>query len=353
MQPNAAPSILLAPSYRTPSRVSFGEHIPRKVKGCDHQNSIFVGTLDAYHDAYGKAHLPAPLEEDGFWLSVKSGSVKIVGQSERGALYGAFEYASMLSQANFSDISYVSNPTSAIRWTNEWDNMDGTIERGYGGKSIFFAQKKTMPDRARVKQYGRLLAPIRINGAILTNVNANPITLKPDNIHGLGEIAAILEPYDVQIGLALNFASPQTLGGLSTFDPLGPSVISWWKDSTNKIYDEIPNFAGYLVKANSEGQPGPLTYNRTRAQGANIIGGVLRPHGGTVLFRTFVYEMLDITDWKADRSTEAYNAFQALDGKFHDNIILQLKYGPLDFQVREPAHPLFGYFKNANAGIEL
>ncbi|KAF5964954.1 alpha-glucuronidase [Fusarium bulbicola] len=189
--------------------------------------------------------------------------------------------------------------------------MDGTIECGYGGKSIFFAQNKTMPNRARVKQYG----------AILTNVNANPFTLKPDNIRGLGEIAAILKPYGVQIGLALNFASPQTLG--------------------------------FLIKANSEGQPGPLTYNRTLAQGANLFGDVLRPHGGIVLFRTFVYEMLNITDWKADRSAEAYNAFQGLDGKFHDNIILQMKYGPLDFQVRQPAHPLFGYFKNANAGIEL
>ncbi|KAH7165002.1 alpha-glucuronidase precursor [Fusarium sp. MPI-SDFR-AT-0072] len=331
----------------------FGEQVPRRFKGCDHQNSIIVGTLDAYHDACGKAHLPAVLEEDGFWLSIKGGSVKIVGHNERGALYGAFEYSSMLSQGNFSDISYVSNPTNAIRWTNEWDNMDGTIERGYGGQSIFFAQNKTMPDRARVKQYGRLLASIRINGAILTNVNANPITLKPDNLRGLGEIATILKPYGVQIGLALNFASPQTLGGLSTFDPLEPSVISWWEDITNNIYDEIPNFAGYLVKANSEGQPGPLTYNRTLAQGANLFGDVLRPHGGIVLFRTFVYEMLNITDWKADRSAEAYNAFQGLDGKFHDNIILQMKYGPLDFQVREPAHPLFGYFKNSNAGIEL
>ncbi|PNP74047.1 hypothetical protein FNYG_12617 [Fusarium nygamai] len=331
----------------------FGDQVPRIFNGCDHQNSIIVGTLDAYHDACGKAHLPAVLEEDGFWLSIKGGSVKIIGHNERGALYGAFEYSSMLSQGNFSDISYVSNPTNAIRWTNEWDNMDGTIERGYSGQSIFFAQNKTMPDRARVKQYGRLLASIRLNGAILTNVNANPITLKPDNVRGLGEIAAILKPYGVQIGLALNFASPQTLGGLSTFDPLEPSVISWWEDITNKIYDEIPNFAGYLVKANSEGQPGPLTYNRTLAQGANLFGDVLRPHGGIVLFRTFVYEMLNITDWKADRSAEAYNAFQGLDGKFHDNIILQMKYGPLDFQVREPAHPLFGYFKNTNAGIEL
>ncbi|KAF5568341.1 alpha-glucuronidase [Fusarium pseudoanthophilum] len=196
-----------------------------------------------------------------------------------------------------------------------------------------------MPDRARVKQYGRLLASIRINGAILTNVNANPITLQPDNIRGLGEIAAILKPYGVQIGLALNFASP--------------AICYLLVDVTSKIYEEIPNFAGYLVKANSEGKPGLLTYNRTLAQGANLFGDVLRPHGGIVLFRTFVYEMPNITDWKADRSAEAYNAFQGLDGKFHDNIILQMKYGPLDFQVREPAHPLCGYFKNANAGIEL
>jgi alpha-glucuronidase len=331
----------------------FGQFVPRGHEVLDCRYSIVVSTVVTYPEECGKLPPHLGLVEDGFWLSIESGSVRIVGRNERGALYGAFEYLSRLSQGNLSDDTFVSNPTNTIRWTNEWDNMDGTIERGYGGRSIFFAGNKTDPLKARVKQYGRLLASIGVNGAILTNVNANPITLEDENVKGVAEIADILRPYGVQVGLALNFASPQLLGNLSTFDPLDETVISWWANVTKTIYQKIPDFAGYLVKANSEGQPGPLTYNRTLAQGANMFGDILEPHGGILLFRTFVYELLNITDWKADRAAEAYNILQGLDGKFHDNVVLQSKFGPLDFQVREPAHPLFGYFKNQNNAMEI
>ncbi|KUL84010.1 hypothetical protein ZTR_07140 [Talaromyces verruculosus] len=217
--------------------------------------------------------------------------------------------------------------------THLWDNMDGTIERGYGGLSFFFANAAVLSDLTRATEYACLLASIKINGVILTNVNADPVTLTPENIKGLGRIGDVMRPYGIQIGIAFYFASPQTLGGPPTFDPLDESVISWCQNGTAEIYSAVPDFGGYLVKANSEGQPGPLTYNRTLAQGANIL--------------------LNISDWKADREAAAYEAFQRLDGAFKDNAIVHIKVGPLDFQVREPASPLFGYLRNTNVAIEL
>jgi alpha-glucuronidase len=337
----------------------FNSNTTISYNGCDTgPKSIVVGTVDAYTHACD--HNPNPnldsqfqLEEDGFFLNITEDTVQILGQNEKGALYGTFEYLSMLARGNFSTAAYASNPSAPLRWTNEWDNMDGTIERGYGGLSIFFDNNTVREDLTRVAQYARLLASVRINGVILTNVNANPITLSPDNIKGLGRIADQMRPYGVQIGIAVNFASPKDFGGLPTYDPLDKRVISWWQNITDTIYDEISDFGGYLLKASSEGQPGPHTYNRTLADGANVLADVLKPHGGIIFFRTFVYEMLDIADWKADRASEAYEAFQGLDGQFRDNVILQIKYGPLDFQGREPPHPLFGYFRQSNVAIEL
>ncbi|KAK2766088.1 hypothetical protein FQN54_007603 [Arachnomyces sp. PD_36] len=337
----------------------FGEHaITTSYDGCGGQGSraIVVGTVDAYSRACGGGHQfgdATELKEDGFFLSTARDAVHILGQNERGALYGAFEYLSSLAQGDFSDVSYSSSPDAPIRWANEWDNMDGTIERGYAGLSIFFANNTIRNDLGRVAQYARLLASVRVNGLILTNVNANPVTLSPENVKGLGRIADLMRPYGVRIGIAVNFASPKDFGGLPTYDPLDKRVISWWQDTTERIYEQVPDFGGYLLKASSEGQPGPHTYNRTLAEGANLFGDVLKPHGGITFFRTFVYDLLDIADWKADRASEAYTAFQGLGGKFRDNIILQTKYGPLDFQGREPPHPLFGFFEDSNVAIEL
>ncbi|KAI1296006.1 glycoside hydrolase superfamily [Xylaria venustula] len=316
--------------------------------------SIVVGTVEAFAATGGKTDAPE-LDEDGFWLSIKNETVQILGQNERGALYGAFEYLSMLAQGNFTEVAYATNPSASLRWVNQWDNMDGTIERGYAGLSIFFKDNTTVANTTRVAQYARLLASIRVNGVIVNNVNANPILLNDGNMAGLGKIADAMRPWGVRVGISINFASPQTLGGLSTFDPLAKSVVKWWQDQTDKLYKHVPDLAGYLVKANSEGQPGPLTYNRTLADGANLFAKALRPHDGIVMFRAFVYDSQNLNEanWKDDRANAAVDFFRGLDGKFDDNIVVQIKYGPIDFQVREPASPLFAHLQQTATAIEL
>lgn len=328
----------------------FGKEVeicPKKSK-----SAVVVGTVDQYTKTYGKLNLPQ-LTEDGFWLNTKGDGIQIIGQNERGALYGTFKYLSMLAQGNFSKVAYASNPHAPIRWVNQWDNMDGSIERGYGGVSIFFANGTVVDDLTRAGEYARLLASTGLNAVVVNNVNANATTLTAQNIQGLGRIADVFRPYGVQLGLSLNFASPQLLGGLSTFDPLDPSVVAWWTNVTDQIYQHVPDMAGYLVKANSEGQPGPLTYNRTLADGANLFAKALQPHGGVVMFRAFVYDQLNETDWKADRANAAVQFFKDLDGQFDDNVVIQIKFGPIDFQVREPTSPLFANLLKTSTAIEL
>ncbi|KAI0116230.1 glycoside hydrolase family 67 protein [Hypoxylon sp. NC0597] len=316
--------------------------------------SVVVGTITAFNNS-GIAVETPELEEDGFWLSVKNDAVEIVGQNERGALYGAFEYLSMLAQANFTEVAYASNPSAAIRWINQWDNMDGTIERGYAGPSIFFEKNTIISNVTRVAEYARLLASIRVNGIIINNVNANANLLSDKNMAGVARIADAMRPWGVKVGISLNFASPQSFGGLNTFDPLDKSVIAWWTDITNKLYTYVPDLAGFLVKANSEGQPGPITYGRTLADGANLFAKAAKPHGGIVMFRAFVYDNQNLNEknWKDDRANAAVEFFQGLDGKFDDNVVVQIKYGPIDFQVREPASPLFAHLKQTASAIEL
>ncbi|KAI0414254.1 glycoside hydrolase superfamily [Xylaria grammica] len=318
------------------------------------RSSIVVGTVDAFTATGGKTDAPE-LEEDGFWLDTTDETIQILGQNERGALYGAFEYLSMLAQGNFTKVAYATNPSASIRWVNQWDNMDGTIERGYAGLSIFFKGNTTIANTTRVAEYARLLASIRINGIVVNNVNANPIILSEENMAGLGKIADAMRPWGVRLGLSLNFASPQTFGGLSTFDPLDESVVAWWHDQTAKLYNHIPDMAGYLVKANSEGQPGPLTYNRTLADGANLFAKAIKPYGGIVMFRAFVYDYqtLNEANWKDDRANAAVDFFRDLDDEFDDNIVVQVKYGPIDFQAREPASPLFAHLRQTASAIEL
>ncbi|KAJ5562805.1 hypothetical protein N7535_002748 [Penicillium sp. DV-2018c] len=317
-------------------------------------SSLVVGTLDQYREHCGAVHGVPELEEDGFWLNTKGKNVQIIGQNERGALYGTFEYLSMIAQGNFTKVAYASNPAAPIRWVNQWDNMDGSIERGYGGPSIFFENNQTVDDLTRVAEYARLLSSVRINAVVINNVNANPIILNPENIDGVGRIADVFRQYGVQVGLSLNFASPQTYGGLSTFDPLDSSVIAWWSNITAQIYERVPDMAGYLVKADSEGQPGPQTYNRTLADAANLFAKEVKPYGGIVMYRAFVYDQhLDEAVWKDDRAKAAVEFFKHLDGQFDDNVVVQIKYGPIDFQVREPASPLFANLFETNVAIEL
>ena len=303
----------------------FGKQLDVSTQSRSDSSVIIVGTLKAYTDAYGDLEEADGLEEDGFFLSATRNKVIIVGQNERGALYGAFEYLSRLAQNDLSPTSFVSNPQAPIRWTNEWDNLDGTIERGYAGPSIFFKDGFVVDNVTRVADYARLLASIRINGIIINNVNANVTLLSARNIEGLARLANAMRPYGVQLGISLNFASPQDLGGLSDFDPLDPKVDAWWVNVTNQIYKKVPDMSGYLVKANSEGQPGPLTYNRTLADGANMFARAVKPHGGVVMFRAFVYDNhISPENWRADRANAQLDFFQHLDGKFDDNVVVQV-----------------------------
>jgi len=330
----------------------FGQKLDVATGDCG-SSSVVVGTVDDYTRLCRNIEQIPDLEGDGFWLSTIGNSVHILGQNERGALYGAFEYLSMLAQGNYSKVALTSNPDAQIRWVNQWDNLDGSIERGFAGPSIFFQNGLVVSNLTRVSEYARLLASIRVNGIVINNVNANATLLSEKNMQGLGRVADVFRPYGIQIGISLNFASPQTFGGLKTFDPLDSSVIAWWKKTTDQIYQHVPDFAGYLVKANSEGQPGPLTYNRTLAEGANLFAKALRPHGGIVMFRAFVYDQLKESNWKADRANAAVDFFKELDGKFDNNVVVQIKYGPIDFQVREPASPLFANLYNTSTAIEL
>lgn len=316
-------------------------------------NTIVIGTLKAYEAAYGKLNGVEALEEDGFYLSDQGSNVTIVGENERGALYGAFEYLSRLAQGNTYPSKKVHNPQAGIRWANEWDNMDGSIERGYGGPSMFFRNGLVVNNVTRITEYARLLASIRINGVVINNVNANATLLSSENIEGLGRVADAMRPYGVQIGISLNFASPNAT--LGTFDPLDARVGAWWTNITNQIYTKVPDMLGYLVKANSEGQPGPLTYNRTLSEGANVFARATKPHGGIVMFRAFVYDYqnLNESDPKADRANAAVDHFKDLDGQFDDNVVVQIKYGPIDFQVREAPSPLFSTLRNTSTAIEL
>ncbi|PWY94232.1 putative alpha-glucuronidase A [Aspergillus sclerotioniger CBS 115572] len=321
---------------------------------CDSPASILVATVDEYRQrCNGNITVPA-LDDDGFWLQSRGDTVRILGQNDRGALYGAYEYLSMVAQRNFSHVAYASSPHAPIRWVNQWDNMDGSIERGYGGASIFFENGTVVDDLAPVEQYARLLASIRVNAIVVNNVNANATLLLPENMKGLARIADTCRPYGVQIGISLNFASPEDVGSLDTYDPLDSGVIAWWQNITDSLYTYVPDMAGYLVKADSEGQPGPDTYNRTLAQGANLFARALQPHGGVLMFRAFVYDdNLNESDWKADRAKAAVEYFKDLDGQFEENVVVQIKYGPIDFQVREPTSPLFANLYHTNTAIEL
>ncbi|KXG49806.1 Glycoside hydrolase, superfamily [Penicillium griseofulvum] len=331
----------------------YGKHLKVTHNKCK-KSSVIVGTVDQYRDVCGAVEDVPELEEDGFWLDTKGKNVQILGQNERGALYGTYEYLSMLAQGNFSKVAYASNPSAPIRWVNQWDNMDGRIERGYGGPSIFFKDGQIVDDLTRVAEYARLLASIRINAVVINNVNANATLLTPTNLDGVGRIADVFRPYGIQVGLSLNFASPKTYGGLPTFDPLDASVIEWWSDITDQVYDRVPDMAGYLIKADSEGEPGPQTYNRSLSDAANLFAKEVKPYGGIVMYRAFVYDHhLDESVWTHDRANAAVDFFKDLDGEFDDNVVIQIKYGPIDFQVREPPSALFANLFKTSMAIEL
>lgn len=276
--------------------------------------------------------------------------VLVTGKEDIGLLYGTFHFLRMLKMHQpLASLNLEESPKVDIRMLNHWDNLDRTVERGYAGFSIWNWQ--TLPDYIdqRYIDYARANASIGVNGTALTNVNANALILTPQYLEKVKALAQVFRPYGVKVYLTARFSAPMEIGGLKTADPLDPQVIQWWKDKAAEIYKSIPDFGGFLVKANSEGQPGPQNYGRTHLDGAKMMADALAPYQGTVIWRAFVYSEHDADD----RAKQAYSEFVPDDGKYPDNVLIQVKNGPIDFQPREPFHPMFGAMPNTPLMMEF
>ena len=281
-------------------------------------------------------------DDDGYRIDGNT----ITARRDAGLLYGAYE----LLRGQVQDADYAnhtSHPAFSLRLLNHWDNLDGSIERGYAGESIFEWFKL---DEQLIREYARANASIGINGSVLNNVNASPKMLTTEYLKEVKKIADILRPYNIKVYLSINFATPMALKETKSADPLDKSVVKWWQKKTKEIYKLIPDFGGFLVKANSEGQPGPGDFGRTHADGANMLADALKPYKGIVMWRCFVY---GANHKGEDRVKQAVSEFKPLDGQFRDNVILQTKNGPLDFQPREPYSPIFDQIKQTPNMVEL
>jgi alpha-glucuronidase len=285
----------------------------------------------------------AALGPEGFRIrsvKIRGSRVTVIASSgEVGALYGAFHFLRLLqTRQPINRLDVTQKPRVKIRMLDHWDNLDGSIERGYAGRSLW--DWKALPGNVdpRLRDYARANASIGINGSLLNNVNANAQILTADYLRKVAAIADTFRPYGVRVYLSPRFSAPIELGGLKTADPLDPEVGTWWKQKADEIFKLIPDFGGFVVKANSEGQPGPRTYNRSHADGAKMLAAAVAPHNGIVIWRAFVYDMKP----GYDRAGAAYENLQPFDGRFASNVLLQVKNGPIDFQPREPFHPLFG-----------
>ncbi len=274
----------------------------------------------------------------------------IAADQDVGVLYGVFHFLRLLQTRQPLDhLDISSAPRVQHRILDHWDNLDGSVERGYAGGSIW--DWFTLPDYVgtRYTDYARACASIGINGTVLVNVNAPAAVLTPPYLEKVKALAKVFRPYGIRVYLSARFSAPVEIGGLKSADPLDPAVVAWWRSKAEEIYRSIPDFGGFLVKANSEGQPGPQDYHRTHADGANMLAAAVAPHGGIIMWRAFVYSQDD----KEDRAKQAYSEFKPLDGQFRDNVLLQVKNGPIDFQPREPFHPLFGAMPRTPLMLEV
>ncbi len=369
MRYNALPSVVVALDGSPVVRSAQGEMI-RGVQGMlgrtlradgslPSEGAIVLGTLSELRGAEPGIRLPLALEPDTYLLESVvlrgRGSIVVAAANPRGVLYGTFAFLRRIAlREPVSPLDVLSRPAAPVRWVDQWDNLDGTIERGYGGRSIFFESGHVTRNLRRVRDFARLLASLGIDGCTIDNVNADPRLLTAPYIAQLRPIARVFREWGLSLSLAIDLSSPMKIGGLKTFDPLDPLVAKWWSGKVNQIYAAIPDFGGFVLKAGSEGRPGPATYGRTAADAANVVARALAPHGGILFYRAFVYNYhLDWRNLKNDRAKAAYDVFHPLDGKFDRNVIVQIKNGPIDFQVREPASPLFGGLRKTNQAIEL
>lgn len=297
------------------------------------------------------------LPAEGYTLKNQDGMLLLQASAEVGVLYGVFHILRMIAmEQSLADADYKCNPDNPLRMYNHWDNMDGSIERGYSGQSFFF-QDNAIIVNERTKDYARMAASVGINGVVINNVNVKDAAtwLITDRYYEkLAQMARIFEGYGIRLYLSLNFAAPLELGGPQSADPLAEEVIAWWREKMAEVFDNIPNLGGFLVKADSEGRPGPFTYGRTQADGANMLADIIKPYGGIIIWRCFVYNCTqDWRDYKTDRARAGYDNFIEMDGDYHDNVILQIKNGPMDFQIREAVSPLLGGLQKTNQMLEV
>lgn len=322
---------------------------------CDVISPVTDVAVTELHNAWrGSRHVSLrlindeTLGRDGYIITTGGDSVTVRALTETGILYGAYHLLRIQDMGRKTICEVREVPQYDLRILNHWDNLDGTVERGYAGRSLW--KWEELPDTvsSRYREYARANASIGINGVVINNVNASSRILTSEYLKKVGVIADIFRPYGIKVFLSANFSAPMQIGGLATADPLDSITVKWWHEKCDEIYDIIPDFGGFLVKANSEGQPGPCDFGRTHADGANMLARALSPHGGCVMWRAFVYSPVD-----ADRAKQAYMEFKPLDGQFDDNVIVQIKNGPVDFQPREPFSPLFGAMPHTRQMAEL
>ncbi len=329
-----------------------GSSLPEN--GSDRTHTLLIGTLKnrEVRKLIKSKELQEPGIEGYIIRTVEQGNRRttvVASAGEAGLLYGVYHLVRHIQTGRFSNkVEITEQPRYDLRILNHWDNLNGTVERGYAGYSIWQWDKLPGEISPLYREYARANASIGINATVLNNVNATPDILTKEYLEKVKLIADELRPFHIKVYLSINFSSPKELGGLENSDPLQPEVAQWWKNKADEIYRIIPDFGGFLVKANSEGLPGPQDYGRTHAEGANMLADALKPHGGIVMWRAFVYNPTE-----EDRAKQAYSEFMPLDGQFRDNVIIQVKNGPVDFQPREPFSPLFGAMQQTALMPEL
>ena len=316
---------------------------------------------------YGQAAGCAPVangkdiqDREEYTVSLCDDGVRIDAKSGSGILYGVFDVLRTVSCEKDVKAVYASGkkvrPSNPLRMLNHWDNMDGSIERGYSGESFFYVDNEIVIDD-RTRDYARLIASVGINAVVINNVNvkqAASYMITDRYFDKLAELGEIFAGYGIRLFLSLSYASTIEIGGLDSADPLDENVIAWWKTKMAEVFDRIPTLGGFLVKADSEGRPGPFTYGRTQADGANMLADIAKEYGAIIIWRCFVYNCRqDWRDRKTDRARAGYDNFMPMDGDYHDNVILQIKNGPMDFQIREPISPLLGGLKKTNQMLEV
>ncbi len=304
-----------------------------------------------------KKETTSPDLEGAYRLAEKSGKLTLLAGEESGVLYGVFHVLRIIAtEKSLQGADEKKSPSQPLRMMNHWDNMDGSIERGYSGRSFYFRNNEFFIDE-RTRDFARFMASIGINGIVINNVNvknAATYLITERYFDKVAELSELFAEYGIKLFLSLNFASPLELGGPKSADPLNEEVIAWWKEKMAEVFTRVPKLGGFLVKADSEGRPGPFTYGRTQADGANMLADIVKPYGALIIWRCFVYNCTqDWRDYKTDRARAQYDNFIQMDGDYHDNVILQIKNGPMDFQVREPVAPLLGGLKKTNQMMEV